>query len=134
MTGLFRKLAAYAADSAEKRGAYVLFALVMPVERPHGWDLLVSADWMRGSTRDEIERISSELDEYLSIDEKLELSRIVVLDPDNPVAAQLSGVPATRSPDANPTRKGFDLDNATQADVVILASKPAPTESLFAVS
>jgi len=69
---------------ADEKGPFILFALFLPEDSPHYWDLVVSAPWASRHEMDSFEYIADKIKESLSTEEILKLSRIVIVENDKP--------------------------------------------------
>lgn len=69
---------------AKEKGPFVLFALFLREDAPDKWDLLVSGEWIEKDKHGAIKYIANILQKKLSKEELLKLSRIVIIDKNNP--------------------------------------------------
>lgn len=69
--------------SAEK-GPFILFALFQREDSSDYWDLVAAADWIGKDKADPLRYIANHLKKNLKPDEMINLSRIVLIDSDNP--------------------------------------------------
>jgi hypothetical protein len=69
---------------SKEKGEFELFALFLREDAPNKWDLLISSDWARENKKEAINFILKEIRKELSDQELLMLSRIIILDKDNP--------------------------------------------------
>lgn len=65
-------------------GPLVLFALIERDDAPGKWDLIVSAAWAKERQKDLLNLIALQVRKNLSWEEKLILSRILILDSQDP--------------------------------------------------
>ena len=84
MNTILEKLVAKEREIAEEKGGFCLFALFLREDAPNRWDLVVSAPWITRDKEAALKYLASKTQEALDADELLLLSRIVVLDEDNP--------------------------------------------------
>ena len=84
MKEIVDKLLAVEAELSEERDEFNLFALFLREDAGNKWDLLVSADWVSENKADSIKLIAQRVQEKLETNELLNLSRIVVIDVENP--------------------------------------------------
>ena len=84
MNTILEKLVAKEREISEEKGAFCLFALFLREDAPNRWDLVVSAPWITRDKVASLEYLASKTQEALDADELLLLSRIVVLNEDNP--------------------------------------------------
>lgn len=66
-----------------EKGEFELFALFLHENSSGKWDLVVSSQWARSDKKQSIGLIVNKIDEYLTDSEKLNLSRIIILDKDD---------------------------------------------------
>jgi hypothetical protein len=130
MNPFIEKLASVEKSFSAENGSFWLFALVERVESPEKWDLLVAAPWLQEESRrsldDIIELVGNKLDET----ELLQLSRIIVLNPENPVVQHLTaafGHEHTSNHVENTVINGMAVSRA----VIITSNRP---ESSLAVT
>jgi hypothetical protein len=124
MSRFVQKMRDFAAKTSAEKGDFWLFALLMPEERPFSWDVVVSAPWLKGRGRQSVDRVTAGITEVLDSDELFELSKVVVLGPDNPIVERLSRLEVPALGSAGPTLKAVDLGNRQQADVLLIAAHP----------
>lgn len=79
------KLASLERDLSSQKGDFNLFALVLREDSPDKWDLLVSAPWLEATRKEDLQYLGEQVRSRLDPSEFLSLSRIVVLNKDNPV-------------------------------------------------
>ena len=84
MNEIADRFASLEAKLAETRGSFAFFALFLPEDSPDLWDLLVAAPWLGPNKQEAVEYLVNEIKSHLGPQELLNLSRIVVVDPDNP--------------------------------------------------
>jgi hypothetical protein len=77
---------------SSERGDFALFALIERDDSIGKWDIVVAAKWIKHKKKGAIETIASQIKTKLTEDEQLALSRIVVLQPDDPFVKSLSMV------------------------------------------
>lgn len=75
---------------SEKKGRFWIFALLQREDSPGKWDLLVAAEWLQEEDRKSLDHIITALEQEFTQDDLLQLSRIVVLNPDNPIVQDLT--------------------------------------------
>jgi len=80
------KFAPLEAVVARQRGDFSLFALFLREDAPDRWDLLVAAPWASENRNETVEYLVNEIKAHphLGPQELINLSRIVVVDPQNP--------------------------------------------------
>jgi hypothetical protein len=123
MNVLIKKLIELEKDIADEKGDFWLFALLQREESPHWWDLAVAADWLRESSRASLEEMVKHVGNMLNEKEIVQLSRVVVLDPNNPVVQQLTSMYQQKHGYhcvENINVNGMDMDKA----VIITSRQP----------
>lgn len=90
MNSLVPKLKTIEQRLSKKKGRFWIFALLQREDSAGKWDLLVSAAWLQEEDRQSLDHIISALEQDFDRDDFLQLSRVVVLNPDNPVVQELS--------------------------------------------
>jgi hypothetical protein len=84
MKVIAEKLVQIEKEMAEEKGLFVLFALFLREDAPDLWDLLVSASWISKNKEESLKYIVEKTGKGLTPEEILKLSRIVVIEEDNP--------------------------------------------------
>ncbi|MCB2141170.1 hypothetical protein KQH27_00515 [bacterium] len=84
MKKLIEKLISVEKRISDKKGAFQLFALFLREDASDVWDLVVSASWAFKNKTVSLQYLSSQLNKTLSQSQMLKLSRIVIIEPDNP--------------------------------------------------
>ena len=69
---------------ANEKGPFLLFALILREDAPDLWDLVVSAPWIESNKAKALAYIASKVKEALPEEEITKLSRIALIDPNNP--------------------------------------------------
>ena len=90
MNSLVPKLKTVEQRLSKKKGRFWIFALLQREDSAGMWDLLVSATWLQEGDRQSLDYIIAALEQEFDREDFLQLSRIVVLNPDNPVVQELS--------------------------------------------
>ena len=85
MKQMIEKLASLERDIASEKGEFSLFALFLREDADGKWDLLASAPWLDANNRKSLDYLANQLRARLDTQELLSLSRIVLLEKDNPV-------------------------------------------------
>lgn len=80
---LKRKLEAAMEIIEAKRGPFTLFGLFLREDSPNKWDLVVSAPWLEEGKLKALEDFVSELNQMISEEELLRLSRVITLNHDD---------------------------------------------------
>jgi hypothetical protein len=73
----------------KEHGPFLIFALFLREAALERWDIVISATWLNSTEMGAYKIISSKLQEFLSDSELVQLSRIVLLDQDDPVDIEL---------------------------------------------
>ena len=89
MKEIAEKLTQVERDLAEEKGQFLLFALFLREDAPNLWDLIVSASWIIKNKKKSIKYIFDRIKQELKVEELLKLSRIVVIEKDNPALEDL---------------------------------------------
>lgn len=84
MKSVAEKLVQIEKNMTEEKGPFVLFALFLREDAPDLWDLLVSASWISLKKEESLKYIAEKTGKGLTPEEILKLSRIVVIEEDNP--------------------------------------------------
>ena len=84
MKNVAEKFASLERDIATEKGDFTLFALFLREDSLDKWDLLVSAPWLETNKKKSLEYLAKEIYSRLDSHELLSLSRIVLLEKDNP--------------------------------------------------
>ena len=85
MRQLVEKLKSLECEISSDKGEFALFGLFLREDAQDRWDLLVSAPWLDAAKKESLEFIVNQLRLSLESEELLSLSRVVLLDADNPV-------------------------------------------------
>lgn len=126
---------------ASERGPFVLFALLLRPELSTvvstsdpgvlgRWDLLVAAEWLKSNQKSELEYLTGELKSHMGRSTLRQLSRVVILAPDDPfVKAVTSAFTTEHNPleVRNTNLFGIGVDRA-----FIITARPEPTEKVAA--
>lgn len=72
-------------DLAARHGAFTLFALFLREDAPGKWDVLVAAPWAEADKPKTLKAVAAAITASLGPAELLALSRVIVLDHDQPV-------------------------------------------------
>ncbi len=100
------KLQAIEKEMSAERGDFALFGLFLREEAPGRWDLLVSAPWLAAHSVDDLRYVINTVQPRLDVEEWLLVSRVVVLEKDNPVLSSIQKLVKTE-------HSRFVLQNST---------------------
>lgn len=84
MKEIAQKLVSVESKVAEEKGDLNLFALFLRESSPQTWDLLAAAPWIEGNKEGSLRYLAGVVQDALSPEELQNLSRIVLIDSDNP--------------------------------------------------
>lgn len=82
---LINKLESIEKETANKKGDFSLFGLFLREDAENRWDLVVAAPWLNSDSMEDLNYIVSKLKSYLKNSELLSISRIVILDLNDPI-------------------------------------------------
>ena len=89
MKNVAERLRAKEKEMSSEKGPFLLFALMLREDAPDLWDLVVSASWIESDKAKALAYIASKINEALTQDEVTKLSRIAIIDTDNPALEAL---------------------------------------------
>lgn len=78
------KLASLEKEISREKGSFDLFAVFLREDVPDRWDVVVSAKWLERDEKDGLEYLVEKFKSVLTADEIKRISRIVLLDRQNP--------------------------------------------------
>lgn len=84
MNEIVDRFASLEAMIAEERGSFSFFALFLREDATDRWDLLVAAPWLSPNKQEAVEYLVNEIKSHLGSQELINLSRIVVAEPNHP--------------------------------------------------
>jgi len=84
MKNIAKKLVKVESEISREKGAFALFALFLREDAPDVWDLLVAAPWIEKSKHEALKFLAKKIKKYLKPEEMMKLSRMVVIEKDNP--------------------------------------------------
>ena len=87
---LIRKLRKACDAMIAERGAFSLFAVLMPERESTGWDIVVCADWLKRSDKTSLDYIFGKLAGFLSRSEMTKIARVIVADTGHAAAEPLT--------------------------------------------
>lgn len=100
MKEFLARLRVVAHNLRERHGPLALFGLFLRDGAPNVWDLLVAAPWLSElSLSDGIKVVAEEVEAQLLLEDRLRLSRIVVLEEEFPVLAAIQETTSVNDPD-----------------------------------
>ncbi len=70
---------------ADEKGSFLLFALFLPEESYEKWDILASAPWIDEDKGKAIKYLTKKIQQAVTTEELLMVSRVIVIKADNPV-------------------------------------------------
>ncbi len=86
---IIEKLKAAMTSLEKEKGPLLIFALFLREDSFEKWDIIISGTWLNSKEMSAYKLISSKLREVLDESELLQFSRIVLLDPEDPVVSFL---------------------------------------------
>ena len=89
MNEIVKKLVQTEQEMAAEKGRFLVFALFLREDAPDLWDVVVAAPWVTKNKSDSLQYMSNKLRAVLNPNEFIKLSRIVIIEPDNPALAAL---------------------------------------------
>ncbi len=84
MKQIAEKLRNLERQAAEEKGPFSLFGLFLRADAPDKWDLVVSAPWIDDNKEESLSYMAESLRASLAAEELLNLSRIVLVEQNNP--------------------------------------------------
>ena len=69
---------------SEQRGPFALFALFLREDAQDRWDVIVAAPWIEADRKSALTVLTDQIQRSLSPDELTQLSRVVIVDENNP--------------------------------------------------
>ncbi len=84
MKELVDKLVSLERNVSDERGEFYLFALFLREDAQDKWDLMVSAPWIQADKKEALNYLATHIQSRLIPAELISLSRIVLIDTDNP--------------------------------------------------
>jgi len=79
-----KKLSSIEGQISRAKGPFSLFALFLREDAPDVWDLVVAAPWIESNQAQALKYIAEKMGEALTPDELTRISRIVLIDENNP--------------------------------------------------
>ena len=84
MKSLIRRFVALEREISNEKGEFSLFALFLRVDAQNEWDLVISAPWLPLNRKQTLDYLADRLRAHLDDRELLAISRIIIIDEDNP--------------------------------------------------
>lgn len=88
MKDLLNKLRLIEQETSREKGEYDLFALFLREDSPNKWDILISASWIENKG-DALNYLAKKIQNSFTQNELLMISRIVLIDGNNPYLPEL---------------------------------------------
>ena len=82
---IINKLESLEKEIADEKGEFSLFGLFLREDAENRWDLVVAAPWLNSDSMEDLNYIVSKLNIYLKNSELLSISRIVILELNDPM-------------------------------------------------
>lgn len=89
MKEIVNKLIDIEKNTSLEKGGYNLFALFLREDSPNKWEILVSADWITKDNSEALKYLAQKIQNSLAKEELLLISRIVIIDENNPALPAL---------------------------------------------
>lgn len=89
MKNIIEKIKEIEQEVSDEKGEFSLFALFLREDAEESWDLLVSAPWIENNKEESLKYIANKVQEKLSSDEIVKISRIVIIDDKNPALSAI---------------------------------------------
>jgi hypothetical protein len=92
MKTILDKLKSVVQSLEKEQGHFLLFALFLREDSLEKWDVVVSATWLSSSEKKAYTMVVSKIQAALNASERIQLSRVVILDHTDPVVSFLQEV------------------------------------------
>lgn len=89
MKKILDKLKSILLELEKKQGRVLVFALFLRGESPARWDLVIAAPWLDSGDVESYNIVAKKVQDLLNSDEIIQLSRVVIIDADDPVVSFL---------------------------------------------
>ena len=89
MEQIIKKIKEAIKSLESESGSLSICALFLREEPLEKWDVVISASWLNPKELESYKKVSSKFQEFLSEDELLKFSRVVLLDKNDPVVTYL---------------------------------------------
>jgi hypothetical protein len=103
MKKILDKLKSILLELEKEQGRVLVFALFLRGDSPARWDLVIAAPWLDSGNVESYKIVATKVQDLLNSDEIIQLSRVVVLDADDPVVSFL--------------QDSYDVPNGTFKDI-----------------
>lgn len=128
MKEIFRKLKKLEREISSAKGEFVLFGLFLRKDAPGKYDLLVSSPWLEAEQKKSLEYLAKKVSSTLNQDELLSLSRIVVLERNNPALKAILKSIHVKQGDVKVQNTNFGGVQISQACISTSAQMPPTTK------
>jgi len=91
MRNLIEKLKELEEEISKEKGEFSLFALFLREDSEDIWDLLVSSPWIEENKTEALKYLAKKIQNKLSSDEIIKISRIVIIEENNPALSAIHG-------------------------------------------
>lgn len=92
MKAILNKLKKALHELEKKHGPIFVFILFLREQSAGGWDLVVAAPWLSTNDMNSYKIVASKVQKLLNTKEIVQMSRVVIIDVDDPVVAFLQGL------------------------------------------
>lgn len=130
MKEVINKLKQIEKKISSEKGQFLLFALFLREDAPDLWDLMVAASWVEKDKSDSLKYISDHLKKTLDTKELIKLSRIVLIDTDNPALDALHKAIHIEHGDAEIKDSNFFGLQIKHAYVITAKREKAPNKGI----
>ena len=122
------KLALLEREISAQKGDFSLFGLFLREDAPDKWDLLVSAPWLEVDEKQGFKYIAEEVHSRLDTDELLFISRIVLLEKNNPILEAIHKAIRVKHGKVEIKNSSFSGIQITHACISTSSAIPLPGE------
>jgi|WetSurMetagenome_2_1015567.scaffolds.fasta_scaffold307505_2 hypothetical protein len=101
---IINKLESLEKEIADEKGEFSVFGIFLREDAENRWDIVVAAPWLNSDSMEDLNYIVSKLNIYLKNSELLSISRIIILDLQDPIIKVINrnwGVQRGRSLELN---------------------------------
>ena len=92
MKELVEKLMVIEKETSTEKGDYDLFALFLREDSSNKWEILVSAGWINNNKDEALKYLAQKIQQVFTQDELFQISRIVIIEKNNPALPALQQV------------------------------------------